>query len=138
MAELYRVYVSPWLYRLREERGSAVVEFPMVATLLLMVAFASIQLGLFIHVSNSLTDAAVQGAHEAALVGSDLGRGIKKTQTVVNGRFGELVNAEVSGALERNSSVAVAVDFNAPILGFLGPDRSMRVVGHAILEQPNL
>ena len=48
--------------RLREDRGSAVVEFALVTPLLLLVALAVLQVTLALHVRSTLTAAAAEGA----------------------------------------------------------------------------
>ena len=55
--------------RLREERGNAVVEFPLIAALVVALGLSLLQLALFLHVRNGLTDIAVQSAYHGALLG---------------------------------------------------------------------
>src|SRR5699024_8046705 len=46
--------------RLRDEHGSAVAEFPMVAVLIIMIALMIVQAALIVHTRNTLVDAAVR------------------------------------------------------------------------------
>ena len=91
--------------RLREERGNAVVEFPLIAALVVALGLSLLQLALFLHVRNGLTDIAVQSAYHGALLGND-----------------------PSDGLARASELAL------PLIGFFGPSNALHVVGHAVDE----
>ncbi len=78
----------PARWRLRSERGSAVVEFPLITVLILLIALAIIQAALIMYARNALTDAAVQGAHHASPVGNTPADGAVRTQRLVDERFG--------------------------------------------------
>jgi hypothetical protein len=57
--------------KLREERGQALVEFALVAPLLLMLVFGIVQLGLAYNTYVQLTDAVRAGARQAAVTHSE-------------------------------------------------------------------
>ncbi len=58
-------------YRLAQGRGQAVVEFALVAPLLLIILFAIIQVGIMLQAKNGLSFAVRQGARIAAINGAD-------------------------------------------------------------------
>ena len=51
------------------EAGSAVVDFALISSLVVVLAVGVVQLALAMHVRNVLTDVAGEGARRAALVG---------------------------------------------------------------------
>ena len=55
----------------RKDSGSAIVDFVLVAPLLIAVALAILQVILVMHVRTVLTSAAAEGARAAALAGAD-------------------------------------------------------------------
>lgn len=124
--------------RLREDRGSAVVEFALVTPLLLIVALAVLQVILALHVRSTLTAAAADGARAGALAGAGLGLAESRTREVLGGALG-------GGAAERIEAsrvslggvpaVRVRVTARLPLIGTLGPT-ALTVEGHAIQEQP--
>lgn len=56
----------PW----RDERGSSVVEFVLITTLLLLLLFGVLQVGVYLYVRNVVAAAAADGARFAASAGS--------------------------------------------------------------------
>ena len=59
------------------------VEFVLVGTLLTVLTLAVLQLGLAIYVRNVVHDAAVEGAHYAALADTSLAEGSARTREIV-------------------------------------------------------
>ncbi len=55
---------------MRRERGSAVVDFVLVMVLLVPLVLGIVQLGLVLHVRNTLTAAASDGARAGAPLGA--------------------------------------------------------------------
>jgi hypothetical protein len=119
------------------DRGSAVVEFVLVAPLLLLVAVAVLQVALTMHVRATLTSAAAEGARAAALAGADPGAGIRRTRALL---AQNIAGAVVSDVTARRAVVgglpviAVRISADLPLVGLLGP-RSMTVEGHALQEE---
>ena len=121
---------------LREDRGSAVVEFVLVTPLVLLVALGVLQVVLFLHVRTTLVAAAAEGARIAALHGGTLQAGERRTRTVLaDALAGEVV--ETVRAQRRTEDglpvVAVTVTARIPLLGLLGPS-GLSVRGHAVVE----
>ena len=95
------------------DRGSAVVEFTLVGVLLTALFLALMQLGLALHVRNTLLASAAEGARFAAYA------------------------RHVTSGVERVDGVAtvyVQVEATLPVVAFLGPSRAIQVRGHALEE----
>lgn len=126
------------LRRLRSDRGSAVVEFALVAPLVLVVALGVLQVALALHVRSTLTAAAAEGARAGALAHSGVGVAERRTREVIDDALGAQAAEDVSASMTRVDGVAVvrvAVTGRLPLIGMLGPT-AMTVEGHAMAEQP--
>lgn len=124
--------------RLREDRGSAVVEFALVTPLLLLVALAVLQVTLALHVRSTLTAAAAEGARAGALAGSGLAVAESRTRQVLADALGGDSAEDIVASRTRLDGVEVVrvrVTARLPLLGTLGPT-ALTVEGHAIGEQP--
>jgi Flp pilus assembly protein TadG len=124
--------------RLRGDRGSAVVEFALVAPLLLLVALTVIQVTLALHVRATLTAAAAEGARAGAL--ADAGLRVAETRTrrvLADALGGDTAEDIVATRIVRDGTelVRVRVTARLPFLGTLGPTL-LAVEGHAVREQP--
>ena len=121
--------------RLRAEDGSAVAEFPMVAVLIIMIGLMIIQAALIVHTRNTLVDAAVQGAHHAALIGSTPQDGADRAERLIDERFGSGLDAEATAVQEADGTIRVTVSSTLPLVGLIGPSATMTVQGRAIDEE---
>jgi hypothetical protein len=124
--------------RLREDRGSAVVEFALVTPLLLLVALAVLQVILALHVRSTLTAAAAEGARAGALAGSGLAIAESRTRDLLAGALGGDAAQSIVASrarLEGVPVVRVRISARLPLLGTLGPT-ALTVEGHAIEERP--
>lgn len=127
--------------RLREalqgERGSSPVEFVLVGGLLTVLTLAVLQLGLAIYVRNVVHDAAVEGAHFAALADTSLTQGADRTREIVaravGAAYAEDVAVHETGGLG-HESVEVTVVTTLPLVGLLGAPRMLEVTAHAPVE----
>lgn len=119
---------------LRSDRGSAVVEFPLIAVLILVVALAVIQSALIVHTRNTLVDAAVQGAHHGALRGNTAADGAVRAEELVEQRFGDSYAASAVAEEDASGRITVRVTATMPLVGLLGPSGTLRVDGHAADE----
>src|SRR5690606_11792968 len=70
------------------DRGSAVVEYVMVAGLVAMIFAATLQLALALHVRNTLIDAAAAGARYGTLADRSPEDGVERTRRIVSGALG--------------------------------------------------
>lgn len=122
---------------LGDERGSAVVESLLVTVLLTALTLGLLQLGLALHVRNTVHDAAAEGARHAALADSSLDAGVERTRalitTAIGSAYAEQVRAEYLH-YAGHPAVAVTVRATLPVLGLLGPAGAMEVTGHAARE----
>ena len=108
-----------------------------MVVVLVPLVLGLLQLGLVLHVRNTLTAAASEGARYAATVDRSPGAGAERTRsqisTALAGRFARQVSARpvlVDGV----AGVEVQVRAEVPPLGLWGPGISLVVSGHAVEE----
>lgn len=122
---------------MRRERGSAVVEFVLVTALLVPLVLGIVHVGLVLHVRNTLTAAAGEGARAGAPVGSSVQVAQAHTRRAVGSalaaRFARDVTARVV-VRDGVELVQVRVRADVPALGLLGPSVRLDVSGHAVRE----
>lgn len=109
----------------------------MVGALLTVLTLTVMQLALALHVRNTALDAAAEGARYAALADSSLAEGVARTRELVTVALGPGYATDVVAAYgdyEGYPSVRVRVIAPMPLLGLLGLDRGLEVVGHAAVE----
>lgn len=123
----------------RRERGAAVVDFVLVTAVVVPLVLGVMQVGLVLHVRNTLTAAASEGARWAATADHGPVDGAARTRAVVSevlsDRYAQQVSASqtsVGGA----PGIVVSVRAEVPALGLLGPSVSLSVEGHAVEEPP--
>lgn len=118
------------------DRGSAVVEFALVAPLLLLLALAVLQVALAMHVRATLTSAAAEGARAAALAGADPAAGVRRTRTLLAQNLAGSVVDDVTaqrGVVDGLAVMTVRVTAVLPMVGLLGP-QALTVEGRALRE----
>ena len=123
--------------RPRDDRGSAIVEFTLVMVLLTFLFVALLQLALALHVRNTLVASAAEGARYGANVDRTPAEGAAKTRQLVRGALSSRYARDVSAGYESVGGVpTVYVEIRAalPVVGLLGPTRSLVVRGHAMEE----
>lgn len=115
------------------------VDFVLVLVVVVPLFLAVLQLGLVLHVRNTLTAAASEGARYAATVDRSPQAGVARTREQIRaalaGRFARRVSARpvlVNGV----PGVEVEVHAQVPPLGLWGPGVSVDVAGHAVEESP--
>lgn len=121
----------------RTDSGAAVVDFVLVLVLLVPLFLGILQVALVLHVRNTLTAAASEGARYAATADRPLDAGEARTRQQISGalaaRFARDVRARpatVHGA----PGVEVDVTADVPPLGIWGPAVRLHVSGHAVEE----
>lgn len=120
-----------------DERGSSPVEFVLVGSLLTVLTLAVLQLGLAIYVRNVVHDAAVEGAHHAALADTSLQDGAERTASVISTAVGAdyAEDITVSTRDELGHPVAVVrVRTMLPVLGLIGIPFALEVEADAPME----
>ena len=87
MLSNWRPWLGHRLGRLRDEdvreSGSAVVEFVMIAVLLMFLLFAVLQVAVYFYIRNIVQASAAAGARYAANQGVDYGEGGSRAMTLV-------------------------------------------------------
>lgn len=111
----------------------------MVAGLLTVVTLSVLQLGLALHVRNTVQDAAGEGARVAALAWATPEDGAARTRSLIATALGPHYPVEVSAGRTTQAGVAeseVRLTAPLPVLGLIGFPRTLEVTGHAVLEAP--
>src|SRR5690606_30074570 len=120
-----------------DDRGSSPVDFVLVGTLLTVLTLAVLQLGLATYVRNVVHDAAVEGAHDAALADTSLSEGADRTRLsitrAVGASFADDITVAESERLGYPSTV-VTVRTTLPVIGLLGIRYAMEVDADAPVE----
>ncbi len=109
----------------------------LVLVVLIPLFLGILQVALVLHVRNTLTAAASEGARYAATVDRPVEAGAARTRQQISGalaaRFARDVTAHqatVRGAI----GVEVVVSADVPPLGLWGPAVRLRATGHAVEE----
>ena len=108
------------------EHGAAVVDFVLVSLVLVL------------HVRNTLTAAATEGARYAAAIDRRPDDGVARTRTQIAGAIAERFAADVTGSdvtVAGVPAVEIRVHATVPPLGLWGPGVSLDVAGHAVREK---
>jgi len=123
--------------RLRDDRGSAPVEFVLVGVLLTFLALGVLQLALALHIRNTVLDAAAEGARYGALADNEPADAVPRTVDLISTAVGRGYATDVTvreGEWMGVPAVIVTVRTTLPLAGLLGPDRALEVEGHAARE----
>ncbi|WP_426118647.1 TadE/TadG family type IV pilus assembly protein [Kocuria sp. LHG3120] len=118
------------------DRGSAVVEYVMVAGLVAMIFAATLQLALALHVRNTLIDAAAAGARYGTLADRSPEDGVERTRRIVTGALGPRYAQDVvatTAAVGELRTLEITVVSPLPVVALFGPSDSLEVRGHAVL-----
>jgi Flp pilus assembly protein TadG len=120
-----------------DERGAAVVDFVLVVLVLVPLLLGLVQVGLVLHVRNTLTAAASEGARYAATVDRGPAEGAARTRQQIGealaGRFARQVSAR-EVVVDGVPGVRVDVRADVPPLGLWGPAVTLDLSGHAVEE----
>ena len=123
--------------RRRDERGAAIADFAMVSVLVLVLFLMVFQLGLTLHARNTLISCASEGARLGARADAAPGQGIARTQTLISEslspRYARRVTLRET-SVDGVRVVEVRVVAPIPVIGLLGPDDRLDVVGRAFVE----
>jgi Flp pilus assembly protein TadG len=120
------------------ESGSAVADFAMVAGLLSLLFLAVFQLGLALHIRNTLISCASEGARYAARADATPQDGVARASALISAslpdRYAHNVTA-VTTSVDGIAVVQVRIEAPLPVLGSLGPDRVLSVRARAFSER---
>jgi len=118
------------------------VDFALVGSLLTLVFLSVVQLGLLVHVRNTLVDCAAEGARYGARADRTPPDGIERTRALVASElspgYAARVGARITaGEVDRQGARAVEVRLSAPLplVGMAGPSGLLTVTGHAYAER---
>lgn len=121
----------------REDRGSAVVDFVLVLLVLTPLILGILHLALVLHVRNTLTSAASEGARYAATLDREPVDGVAKARAEIGaalaGSFTRDVTAQ-SVPVRGAPGIRVTVRAEVPPLGLWGPAMTVIATGHAVEE----
>lgn len=121
----------------QDERGAAVADFTMVSVLVVGLFLAVLQLGLALHTRNTLISCASEGARLGARADAVAGQGTSRTQSLISASLSPRYSRHVTSrqtVVDGVRVVEVRVVAPVPVLGLLGPDDRLDVVGRAFLE----
>lgn len=119
--------------RIASDRGSATVEWTLVAALLSLLFLAVLQVAFALHIRTTLIDAAAEGARAAGLYGASAGSGAERTRELITAAIAS--NYAESITVERGTElVTVTVRAPLPLLGVIGPAEGIEVQAHAPVE----
>ena len=105
--------------------------------LLVPVVLGIVQTGLVLHVRNTLTAAASDGARAGARFDAGPFEAAERTRELVTAALADSYARNVSASetvLDGVPTVEVVIAAEVPALGLLGPGVSLRVDGHAVKE----
>ena len=125
------------MLNLRDDNGSAAAEFVMVGALLTTMTLSVLQLGLALHVRNTVVDAAAEGARFGALADNTLEDGVARTTDLITTALGPDYARDVSasyGTYLGHPASIVTVRTPMPLIGLVGIDQALEVSGHAAVE----
>ena len=123
--------------RPRGEEASAVVDFVLVMMLVIPIVLGVIQVGLVLHVRNTLTSAASEGARYGATIDRSAADGVERTRQAIRQGLSERYARDVTAretVVNGVEGVVVDVGASVPALGLFGRSVRLEVQGHAVSE----
>ena len=119
------------------DSGSAVAEFALIASLLALVLAGALQIGLVIHVRNTVIDSAIAGARQASLADQTARDGQRLAAELITVSVGERYAESITVTTSRRGQVEVVevrVRTPLPVLGLWGPAEVWDLSGRSIAE----
>ncbi|MEJ1923281.1 TadE/TadG family type IV pilus assembly protein [Microbacterium sp. KHB019] len=120
-----------------DDRGSGPVDFVLVGALLTTLTLAVLQLGFAVYVRNVVHDAAVEGAHYAALADTTLDDGAERTRASIVRAVGDGFAGDIAVSQSDRlgyPTAVVTVRTTLPVIGLLGVPYGLEVDAHAPME----
>ena len=105
--------------------------------ILIPLVMGIVQLGLVLHVRNTLTAAASDGARAGAPYGASPQDATRRTKQLISTALANSFADQVTAAdttIDGVPTVEVVVAATVPVLGLFGPAVDLRVDGHAVKE----
>lgn len=119
------------------DSGSAVADFAMVGGLLSLLFMAVFQLGLALHIRNTLIACASEGARYGARAGATPQEGVARASRLISASLPARYAGNVTAVTSSVGGIAVVqlrIEAPLPVLGPLGPDRVLAVQARAFSE----
>lgn len=120
------------------ERGAAVVDFALVSGLVVLLFMMAFQVGLALHVRNTLISCAAEGARLGARIDATPAQGAARARDLIgrslSPRYAEHVSAGVV-TVDGVRVVTVRVEAPLPVIALYGPSGTVEVTGRAFMER---
>lgn len=121
----------------RSDSGSAIAEFTLIGSLLALVLAGTLQIGLVIHVRNTVIDSAIAGARQASLADQSMADGKRLASELITVSVGERYAQSITVTTAQRGQdnvVEVRVRTPLPVLGLWGPAEVWDLSGRSIVE----
>jgi Flp pilus assembly protein TadG len=121
----------------RRESGSAVADFAMVSGLLSLMFLAVFQLGLALHIRNTLISCASEGARYGARANATPQDGVARAGQLVRASLTDRYAHDITATTTTVNGIQVLqvrIRAPLPVVGPLGPDRVLSVQARAFSE----
>ncbi|UYM07882.1 TadE/TadG family type IV pilus assembly protein [Solicola gregarius] len=99
-----------------------------------------LQVGLVLHVRNTLTSAASEAARQAATVDGTSSTAEQRAHDLIDDTVGAEYATSIDAAptsVDGYPGVEVRIEASVPALGLFGPGVQLAVEGHAVQERPS-
>ena len=109
----------------------------LVSLVLVPLVLGLIQVALVLHVRNTLTAAATEGARYAATIDRQPQDGVARTREQIGDAIADRFAGQISATdvvVDGVPAVEIRVHATVPALGIWGPAVSLDVAGHAVRE----
>lgn len=119
------------------ESGSAVADFAMVGGLLSLLFLAVFQLGLALHIRNTLISCASEGARYGARADALPQDGAARARQMISASLSSRYAVNVTAVSTTAGGIQVVqlgIEAPLPVFGTLGPDRVLSVQARAFAE----
>lgn len=119
-----------------KEAGAAVVDFVLVGALVTVIFVALLQLALALHVRNTVADAASSAARYGVLGDRSPADAHQRATMLVATALGPHYVHDVEVNVETGNGLnilRVTITAPLPLIGLLGPARSLEMSGHAVI-----
>ena len=124
-------------WKARADSGSAIAEFALIGSLLALVLAGTLQVGLVIHVRNTVIDSAIAGARQASLADQSMADGERLASELITVSVGERYAQSITVTTAQRGQVDVVevrVRTPLPVLGLWGPAEVWGLSGRSIVE----
>lgn len=120
------------------DRGSAVAEFAMVGSLVVLLFLAAFQVGFSLFVRNTLIADAAEGARYGARADESAQAGAQRARDLIGSSVSTRYARNVTASVQQRDGVTVVVvrvRAPLPVVGPFGPSQSLDVSAHAYEER---